>query len=1518
MTSTAADLKMQRTRRRRRTSRRSISALAVVATVSLLAAGIASAKVVELHAYNGSYPNGSFDGTGSVGAGTFGEGLVGMDINQATEDVYVGHQNGHIYQFDKNGAPKVFSALSPNTVINQYVERYGAVRVDNSGGASQGRIYAFPEYGALHAYLPTGAEFEENFPVSGLGDDCGADIAPNGNIWIAEWPGGIDEYSPTGQASTAGPAGGHISAPGTCNFAIDSEENFYVIPYGEPQVKKYNAAGELQTAELPGGVLDGDTSEGEPGEVAVDRSDDHVYVDHGGYVNEFDSSGTLLDKFGNADPSHSYPGLQGSQGIAVNEHTHVVYVGNNRNFGGATPHVDEFAPTGPVTIPDVTANAASGVTATTVTLNGVVNAAGVDTTECHFEWGLSTSYSHTAPCEVAGVPTNVFGASSGDHNVSVTLTGLSEGTTYHFRLSAANANGIASNSNDVTVTPSEPPVVSEENATNLNTDSASLNAEVDPAGGITTYHFEWGTEAGVYGNSAPSPDGQLATNSSVESISVAASGLTSGTTYHYRLVAHNDAGTSVGPDRTFTTFSAPSGTDSCPNAHVRQQTGSALLLDCRAYELVSAADTGGYNVESTLAADQSPYEGFPRAESPSRVLYGVHDGGIPGTDNPTNHGVDPYVATRGSDGWTTKYVGVPANDPFAGAPFSSVPSGADAGLDTFAFGGPGGCSPCFEGGYTGIPVRLPNGELVQGMTGSSNPGPGARSEGLVAKNLSADGSHLVFGSASKFAEGGNSNGDVSIYERDLSTGVTKVVSNTPAGTSLPCLQGAGNCHPPGDAAGIAELDISSDGSRVVVGQLVSTDAAGNHYYHLYMDVDGSPHTIDLTPGATDGALFDGMSADGSEVYFTTKDALSTATDQDTDTSADIYRADVNGSSATLTRVSTGEASTGNTDSCNPASDSSDTHWNAVGSTADCAAVAVAGGGGVAANGDIYFLSPEKLDTSEPHGQPVQDAPNLYLSKPGESPRYVATLESGLTAPASPPKRHVFSGSLGSFEDATGTAVAPNGDIYVLDMGVSPSQVERFSPSGTLLSTNDNNGNGFPSYEEGLPTQIAVDPSTGDLYVPNINYNSVERFNNAGVKLNSIYTGFSPTAVAVNPSNHNVYVASDYVHDEGIHVFTPTGEGVASYESGLSYARALAVDSIGRIYYSTVSRTNLYSSTGQLIRSVATGPAYGLTVDPADNSVYVDKGNEILHFTKSGTPAGPVEGGDLTAGRGIALNPAGRLYAVQSGHEGEVRYFEEEPAPDPLTDNPLVVHAVNDAGTRHTGDFQVTPDGGFAAFSSTLPLTGFTSLRHSEIYRYDAAENDLACVSCAPTGGAPSADTYLAPGGLDLSDDGRVFFSTANPLVLRDTNDNEDAYEWEDGTVQLISTGSSAFNSSLLSASANGTDAYFFTRDTLVPQDKNGTLTKIYDARAEGGFPYVPQPPACKASDECHGPGSQAPAPPGINTVTGSGNPVVQSARCKHGSVRRGGKCASRKHHKKKRRHHKHGGRSANADRGGVK
>ena len=76
--------------------------------------------------------------------------------------------------------------------------------------------------------------------------------------------------------------------------------------------------------------------------------------------------------------------------------------------------------------PSVTTGSASGVTTTSATIAGTVNANGRPTTY-HFESGTTTAYGARAPS-----PDAVAGSDSTARAVSASLTGLLPGTTYHF------------------------------------------------------------------------------------------------------------------------------------------------------------------------------------------------------------------------------------------------------------------------------------------------------------------------------------------------------------------------------------------------------------------------------------------------------------------------------------------------------------------------------------------------------------------------------------------------------------------------------------------------------------------------------------------------------------------------------------------------------------------------------------------------------------------------------------------------------------------------------------------------------------------------------------------------------------------------------------------------------------------------------------------------------------------------------------------------------------------------------
>jgi hypothetical protein len=215
--------------------------------------------------------------------------------------------------------------------------------------------------------------------------------------------------------------------------------------------------------------------------------------------------------------------------------------------------------------------------------------------------------------------------------------------------------------------------------------------------------------------------------------------------------------------------------------------------------------------------------------------------------------------------------------------------------------------------------------------------------------------------------------------------------------------------------------------------------------------------------------------------------------------------------------------------------------------------------------------------------------------------------------------------------------------------------------------------------------------------------------------------------------------------------------------------------------------------------------------------------------------------------------------------------------------------------------QVTPDGAHMALVTGNNLTGYDSAGRAEMYVYDANSGRVSCASCRPDGKPPIGEVLASQNGLFQTNDGRVFFGTTDALVPRDTDEVEDIYEYTEGKAQLITAGLGTTITQysgfvgiqtvpgLVSVSANGTDVYFATLDTLVSQDHNGASVKIYDARSGGGFPAERVAPKCAAADECHGATSAAPSPP----VDRTSAPLGETHKKKK----------PKKHHKKK--HHKH-------------
>ncbi len=199
------------------------------------------------------------------------------------------------------------------------------------------------------------------------------------------------------------------------------------------------------------------------------------------------------------------------------------------------------------TAPAVLSLAATSVTSTSAQMNASVNPNGSSTTT-YFEYGTTTSYGST---------TGVGGSFSGTTAAAVnySMSGLSPNTTYHYRVVATNSGG-TSRGSDVTFTTGTAltaPTVQSLAATLVTSTTAQMNGSINPNGLSTSGYFEYGTTTSYGSTTGPG------TFSGTTAIAIQSgwSGLAPSTTYHYRAVATNSGGTSIGGDVSFTTTATP-------------------------------------------------------------------------------------------------------------------------------------------------------------------------------------------------------------------------------------------------------------------------------------------------------------------------------------------------------------------------------------------------------------------------------------------------------------------------------------------------------------------------------------------------------------------------------------------------------------------------------------------------------------------------------------------------------------------------------------------------------------------------------------------------------------------------------------------------------------------------------------------------------------------------------------------------------------------------------------------------
>lgn len=351
-------------------------------------------------------------------------------------------------------------------------------------------------------------------------------------------------------------------------------------------------------------------------------------------------------KLSDTDPSTgaawTTTGLDGAQ----------VYVGNGAAAGRtvyATAMYLMVWNTG-VSAPTITSPTQTSITASGATLGGNVTSDGGSAVTGRGVC-VGTSANPTTGCTSTTGTTGIF---------TVGVTGLAQGTLYHYRAYATNAIGTSYTTDD-SFTTLGPPSTTTSAASGLATNSAILNSTINPNGVSTNVSYLWGTTAGVscalQPNTLAGPTALTGTaNLSGATTQATLGSLSGNATYYFCVMATNTYGTTYGSVISFTT-------NANPGAYTLMDAGSALgggATDCNDASAAPCAPTGG----SAAAASQTQMNvSWTAGVGPVATSYNLAwCSGVSCTPGTTITGVTSIYAHTGlTCGTTYGYNVIPVN-----------------------------------------------------------------------------------------------------------------------------------------------------------------------------------------------------------------------------------------------------------------------------------------------------------------------------------------------------------------------------------------------------------------------------------------------------------------------------------------------------------------------------------------------------------------------------------------------------------------------------------------------------------------------------------------------------------------------------------------------------------------------------------------------------------------------------------------------------------------------------------------
>jgi hypothetical protein len=1353
--------------------------------------------------------------------------------------VLLANGGGRIAKYDAGGNPVPFAASGRQIEGNQILGTPGGpLQVDGSGnsGLAVDRTGG-PTDGNIYFAGPGGvAVFDSTGAYKGhlasIANACGVAInQATGQVYVADT--GLNQTGryapPTGSPGAATRTGALFFA--VCQIAVDSNGNLYA-GYYPPQ--KWNADQFESSSPEPSQTFD----QVGPSAVGIDPVSDAFYIDVSNVLIKWLSDGTKEgSEFGSLSSSRGVAGVGDGKVLTTDSG------GGVFTYGGTE-----------VQLPVATTGAATNVTTASADLAGSVDPDGAGgITACEFRYGPDTGYSEgSVPCAPPASPGSPITSPAA---VSAGLSGLTSGTVYHYRLFASNANGTNSGGDGTFTTAPAIEGVATAPASAVKNDSAELNGSFVGDGNDTHYYFEWG-RTNAYGHTAPASPADAGSSPGQQDVPpIAISGLISDTTYHFRLVADDADGVVRGQDETFTTATAVA-------------------------NLTAEPVTGLTNVSAELRGsfDRDPHETNYYFEWGPTEDYGNTVPAPPGNSVPAGNGrydIPAETISGLQPGATYHYRLVAENS--TGRTFS-----ADATFRT--------AEAPQVGNLNSRNLQATSAELV----GEVNPRLGDTTYTFEW------GTTAAYGNKSPVPDASAGNGDspifVSTQLTDLTPGVTyhfRLVATSQYGSSATADQTFVFYPPNCPNAQLRQETRSNSLPDCRAYELVTPSFAQGS---IIFPLGGPPAPLATKP---------------SKIAYTA--AFGTFPDSAGNPQ------NILGDMFVSTRSDTGwyQKYVGR-----PANEAflqgmppKDNEENWFQSQWGPSRIAM----GTQASPDLGRLASYDMgwpDVFEQKGIP-SNAPYVWNTSDGSFlerwPSNLGEVENGERFVGIPEasadfNHFVFQSNLvfapgGNHVDREITCCqtawypqVPPASIYDNDLATGEVR---------LASVKSDNTTGFEGYvynisDDGSHILMAEERAEGATEYAPPNSHMIKDVNGPfylrvdGDRTIEIGAGHELAYLGATSNGESIYfrspdqlAADDTDSSSDIYVWHESDPGTLALVSVGSSGSAGNKDDCNVPWNGggcNVEAIDFLKYSGVLDKIGGFNGGQG--GNASSDSAIASTSGDIYFISPE----------PLVAGKG-ELGKA-NLYLFRKG----TLRFVAALKPEKVCTSLAITGA---CASGPVARMQVTPDGTHMAFIVQSQITGYDNGGKTEMYTYDPEKGTINCASCRPDGQPPQTEVLGSQNGLFQTYDGRVFFSTSDPLVPRDTNEAEDTYEYTEGRPQLISSGIGeqykGFNGyqglqnaiGFVSVSANGTNVYFASTDTLVTQDHNGSALKIYDARTGGGFPAERSDPNCTAADECHGPGVVPPPLPADRTGADLG-PAPKAKAHKH----------KKKHKHKKHKKHK--------------